>query len=131
MLSLKQSLSLNTIRLGGWQPSDEGSRLIAWYKNKTGITLNGSDVSRWSDSAGSNHMVQTFPSKQPEYIASTGALRFTPADVQSLQSASDIELSGAFTIGIRLYPDLNNIIVLGDNPHILPKMPMSKRKSLK
>ena len=113
MLSLKQSLSLNTIRLGGWQPSDEGSRLIAWYKNKTGITLNGSDVSRWSDSAGSNHMAQTFPSKQPAY--NSGALRFEAADVQSLQSASDIELSGAFTIGVRLYPDLNNIIVLGDN----------------
>lgn len=117
MLSLKQALGLNSIRpLGGWQPSDEGSRLIAWYKNKTGITLNGSDVSRWSDSAGSNHMVQTVPSKQPEYIASTGALRFVTADVQSLQTTgTDIELSGTFTIGIKLYPTLNNVIVLGDN----------------
>jgi len=117
MLSLTQSLSLNSIRpLGGWQPSDEGTKLIAWYKNKTGITLNGSDVSRWSDSAGSNHMVQTFPSKQPAYIASTGALRFVPADVQNLQTTgADIELAGTFTIGIKLYPTLNNIIVLGDN----------------
>ena len=117
MLSLTQSLSLNSIRpLGGWQPSDEGIKLIAWYKNKTGITLNGSDVSRWSDSAGSNHMVQTFPSKQPEYIASTGALRFVAADVQSLQTTgTDIELSGTFTVGVRLFAALNNVIVLGDN----------------
>ena len=117
MLSLRQSLSLNSIRpLGGWKPSDEGTKLIAWYKNKTGITLNGSDVRQWDDSSDNSYnMVQTFPSKQPEYIASTGALRFVPADVQSLQSASDIELSGTFTIGIKLYPTLNNIIVLGDN----------------
>ena len=117
MLSLRQSLSLNTIRpLGGWQPSDEGTKLIAWYKNKTGITLNGSDVSAWADSSSNSFdMVQAFFSKQPEYITSTGALRFVPADVQNLQSASDIELSGTFTIGIKLYPTLNNIVVLGDN----------------
>lgn len=115
MLSLKQSLSLNTIRpLGGWQPSDEGARLVAWYKNKTGISLNGLDVSRWSDSAGSNHMVQTVPSKQPAY--NSGAIRFVAADVQSLQTTgTDIELSSTFTVGIRLFATLNNVIVLGDN----------------
>lgn len=116
MLSLKQSLSLNTIRpLGGWQPSDEGARLVAWYKNKTGISLNGLDVSRWSDSSEySNHMVQTVPSKQPAY--NSGAIRFVAADVQSLQTTgTDIELSSTFTVGIRLFATLNNVIVLGDN----------------
>ena len=116
MLSLKQSLSLNTIRpLGGWQPSDEGARLVAWYKNKTGISLNGLDVSRWSDSTeNGNHMVQTVPSKQPAY--NSGAIRFVAADVQSLQTTgTDIELSGTFTVGIRLFATLNNVIVLGDN----------------
>jgi len=116
MLSLKQSLSLNTIRpLGGWQPSDEGGRLVAWYKNKTGISLNGLDVSRWADSSEySNHMVQTVASKQPLY--NSGAIRFVAADVQSLQTTgTDIELSGTFTVGIRLFATLNNVIVLGDN----------------
>lgn len=116
MLSLKQSLSLNTIRpLGGWQPSDEGARLVAWYKNKTGISLNGLDVSRWADSSEySNDMLQGTASKQPLY--NSGAIRFVAADVQSLQTTgTDIELSSTFTVGIRLFATLNNVIVLGDN----------------
>ena len=117
MLSLKQSLSLNTIRpLGGWQPSDEGSGLIAWYKNKTGISLNGSDISRWADSSSNSFdMLQATASEQPAYDSSTGELRFVAADTQSLQSASDIELANTFTIGIKLFPTLNSVVVLGDN----------------
>jgi hypothetical protein len=117
MLSLRQGLGLNTIRpLGGWQPSDEGANLIAWYKNKTGISLNVSDVSRWADSSeNSFDMVQGTASEQPAYDSSTGELRFVAADTQSLQSASDIELTSTFTIGIKLFPTLNNVVVLGDN----------------
>ena len=118
MLSLKQSLSLNSIRpLGGWQPSDEGANLIAWYKNKTGIILNGSDVSKWLDSSSNaNDMLQGTASEQPAYNASTGALDFDASATQSLQTASDdILLANTFTIGIRLFPALNNVIVLGDN----------------
>lgn len=116
MLSLKQSLSLNTIRpLGDWQPSDEGARLTAWYKNQTGISLNGLDVSRWSDSSEySNHMLQTVGSKQPAY--NSGAIRFVSADVQSLQTAgTDIELSGTFTIGIKLNIAAAGGVIIGDN----------------
>jgi hypothetical protein len=117
MLSLRQGLGLNTIRpLGGWQPSDEGANLIAWYKNKTGISLNVSDVSRWADSSeNSFDMVQGTASEQPAYDSSTGELRFVAADTQSLQSTSDIELANTFTIGIKLFPTLNNVVVLGDN----------------
>jgi len=117
MLSLRQGLGLNTIRpLGGWQPSDEGERLVAWYKNKTGITLNGSDVSRWADSSSNTFdMVQATATEQPAYDSSTGKLIFVAADTQSLQSASDIELADTFTIGIKLFPTLNNVVVLGDN----------------
>ena len=52
MLALKLGLSLvSTPRLGGaWSPDDETS-LVAWYQNQVGITLNGSDVSAWEDSA--------------------------------------------------------------------------------
>ena len=47
MLALKLGMSLvSSNRVGGWSPDDESS-LEAWYQNAVGITLNGSDVSRW------------------------------------------------------------------------------------
>ncbi len=114
MLALKQALSLvSTNTLGGWQPSDE-TGLEAWYKFQTGITLNGSDVSAWADSSSNSFdMVQATASEQPAY--NSGAIDFDASATQSLQTASDILLSGAFTLGLRLYPALNNVIVLGDN----------------
>ena len=114
MLALKQALSLvSTKMLGGWQPSDE-TGLEAWYKYQTGITLNGSDVSSWADSSfNSFDMVQATASEQPAYSA--GTIEFDPSATQNLQSASDIELSGAFTIGIRLAAKTSNVTVLGSN----------------
>ena len=114
MLALKQALSLvSTKTLGGWKPSDE-TGLEAWYKFQTGITLNGSDVSAWADSSeNSFNMVQATASEQPAY--NSGAIDFDASASQSLQTPSDIELSGAFTLGLRLFPALNNVIVLGDN----------------
>ena len=114
MLSLRQSLSLNSIRpLGGWKPSDE-TNLEAWYKNQTGITLNGSDVSAWADSSeNSFDMVQATASEQPAY--NSGDIDFTSANTTNLQSASDITLSGAFTVGIKLEPDVSNVTVIGSN----------------
>ena len=114
MLALKQALSLvSTQTLGGWKPSDE-TGLEAWYKFQTGITLNGSDVSAWADSSeNSFDMVQATASEQPAY--NSGAIDFDASASQSLQTGTDIELSGAFTLGLRLFPALNNVIVLGDN----------------
>ena len=114
MLALKQGLSLvSTNTLGGWQPSDE-TGLEAWYKYQSGITLNGSDVSAWADSSSNSFdMVQATATEQPAY--NSGAIEFTPADTHNLQSASDITLSGAFTIGIKLEPDASNLTVLGSN----------------
>jgi hypothetical protein len=114
MLALKQALSLvSTNTLGGWQPSDE-TGLEAWYKYQSGITLNGSDVSAWADSSeNSFDMVQDTASEQPAY--NSGAIDFDASASQSLQTGTDIELSGAFTLGLRLFPALNNVIVLGDN----------------
>ena len=114
MLALKQGLSLVSTRaLGGWQPSDE-TGLEAWYKYQSGITLNGSDVSAWADSSeNSFDMVQATASEQPAY--NSGAIEFTPADTHNLGSASDITLSGAFTIGIKLEADASNVTVLGSN----------------
>ena len=114
MLALKLGLSLNNTKiLGGWQPSDE-TGLEAWYKNQTGITLNGSDVSAWADSSSNSFdMVQATESEQPAY--NSGDIDFDASATQSLQSTSDITLSGTFTIGIKLQPSVSNVVVLGDN----------------
>ena len=115
MLSLKLGLSLNNIKtLGGaWQPSDE-TGLEAWYKFQTGITLNGSDVSAWADSStNSFNMTQATASKQPAY--NSGAIDFTASADQHLRSSSDIIMADEFTVGIKLNPDIANIVVLGDN----------------
>ena len=114
MLALKQGLSLvSTNTLGGWQPSDE-TGLEAWYKYQSGITLNGSDVSAWADSSeNSFNMVQATATEQPAY--NSGAIEFTPADTHNLGSASDITLSGAFTIGIKLNIAAVGGVIIGDN----------------
>ena len=114
MLALKQALSLvSTKTLGGWQPSDE-TGLEAWYKYQSGITLNGSDVSAWADSSSNSFdMVQATASEQPAY--NSGAIDFDASATQNLQSASDITLSGAFTIGIKLNIAAVGGVVLGDN----------------
>jgi len=117
MLGLKQSLSLSSNRaLGGWTPDNEGTDLVAWYKNKEGIVLEGSDVSRWTDSSSNDHnMAQAAEEKQPAYNASTGALTFDATHSQSLQTATQLSISGEFTIGVRLNPSSVNIVFLGDN----------------
>ena len=130
MLALKQALSLNTIKnLGSWQPSDE-TGLEAWYKYQTGITLNGSDVSRWADSSSNSFdMSQATASEQPAY--NSGAIEFTPADTHNLGSASDITLSGTFTIGVKLEPDASNVTVLGSNTTVNEFFKISTSTSLR
>ena len=115
MLSLKQGLSLDSIRLQGkWSPTDEAS-LEAWYQKAVGITLNGATVSRWSDSSGNGlTMQQATASEQPEY--SEGVLTFVSADSEHLQTTGQISLSGDFTIGLTFYPSISAPgTILGDN----------------
>ena len=102
MLSLKQGLSLDSIRLQGkWSPTDEAS-LEAWYQKGGGIALNGTDVDTWSDSSGnSNTMRQTTEANQPAYSAGVLTFDATTGDFLSL-AAGDIALAAAFTIGIKL-----------------------------
>ena len=118
MLALKLGMSIGGSNkpMGGWTPDSEGTDLVAWYKNKEGITLNGSNVSAWADSSSNSHdMVQATPSEQPAYNASTGALTFDRTASQRLQTTSQISISDDFTVGIRLYPSEVNVIILGDN----------------
>ena len=114
MLALKLGLSLVSNRkLGAWSPDDEAS-LVAWYKNGTGITLNGSDVSAWADSSSNSYdMVQATATHQPAYSA--GVLTFVSADTNNLQSASQISLTGDFTLGLRMNTSTTNGAFIGDN----------------
>jgi hypothetical protein len=115
MLSLKQGLSLDSIRLQGkWKPTDEAS-VEAWYQNAVGITLNGSDVSAWADSSSNGiDMVQATASKQPAYSA--GALTFVSSAEEHLQTTGQISLSGDFTIGVVFNPSISAPgTILGDN----------------
>ena len=117
MLALKLGLSLvSTPILGGWSPDDEAS-LVAWYQNAVGITLNGSDVSQWSDSSSNSYdMDQATAAQQPAY--SGGVLTFTSANSDNLELASGhISLTGDFTIGIRCFPTSFNNALIGDNTH--------------
>jgi hypothetical protein len=110
MLKLGLDLSLSSIRPQGvWSPDDETS-LVAWYQNKVGITLNGSDVSAWADSApaGLYDMIQTdVVTEQPAYNAATGALTFVSANKENLQSAGQISLTANFTIGVIFNPTIS------------------------
>tara|TARA_R110002020_G_scaffold266204_1_gene481083 strand:+ start:14 stop:700 length:687 start_codon:yes stop_codon:yes gene_type:complete len=117
MLALKLGMSIggsNRPMGASWTPAKEGTDLVAWYKNQEGITLNGSDVSAWADSSSNSFdMVQATASEQPAY--NSGNIEFTPADTQNLQSASDITLSGAFTVGIKFHPAADNVAVISSN----------------
>jgi len=115
MLAQRLGLSINSTRpLGAWSPDDETS-LEAWYQNRVGITLNGSDVSQWSDSSVNGiDMVQATATKQPAY--SEGILSFVSADSNNLQTPEQIELSGNFTIGVIFKPSISAPgTLLGDN----------------
>ena len=114
MLALKLGLSLVSNRkLGAWSPDDEAS-LVAWYQNAVGITLNGSDVSTWADSSSNSYdMVQATATEQPAY--SGGTLTFVSADTNNLQSASQISLTGDFTLGLRMNTSTTNGTFIGDN----------------
>jgi len=116
MLALRLGLSLGTPRpMGAWEPSDETS-LEAWYQNKVGVVLNGSDVSEWRDSSPNNrHMVQATASEQPAYNDSTGTLTFDSSNTENLQTTSQISLSGQFVVGFYAQPSLFNNVIIADN----------------
>ena len=107
MLAQRLSLSLPTIKPLGWIPTDEAS-LEAWYKNRTGLTLGAGvspPVSAWADSSTNGiDMVQATLLEQPAYTAVGGILTFVSANNRNLQSASQISLTGDFTIGIKSNP---------------------------
>ena len=120
MLALKQALSLVSTKKTGsvapaWNPIDELD-LLAWYQNKVGIDLIGTEVVNWADSSGNSHtMEQATSSERPIYNAATGSLTFDSANSQHLQTTTQMSLSGAFTIGFKMNATGTNNTILADN----------------
>jgi hypothetical protein len=113
MQKLGLGLSLPNMGKNPWEPIEESS-LVAWYKFNDGITLSGTDVQTWADSSTNSHdMTQATASEQPAYT--DGYLTFNSTDTNNLQTSSQISLTGAFTIGIRFYPDEFNTVLIADN----------------
>ena len=106
MLANKLALSLPSInKVGDVVPFDpiNESGLVAWYKNKTGITQSIGRVSDWDDSSTNNYaMLQPTFSERPAYDTSTGKLTFNPSSDQSLESGSAISIARDFTIGFKI-----------------------------
>ena len=87
-----------------WNPADETS-MVSWYKNKAGITLDGSgNVSEWIDSSTNTFdMSQSTAGARPSYTASTGGLIFSSTAVADiLASVSSISLTGQFSVGFKI-----------------------------
>ena len=120
MLALKQALSLVSTKKTGtvtpaWNPIDE-SDLLAWYKNKVGVTLVGTEVDGWEDSSTNGHnMEQATSEERPIYNASTGSLTFDSSFSQNLQTTTQMSLSGEFTIGFKMNATGTNNTILADN----------------
>jgi len=114
MLALRLGLSLGSPRpMGSWTPADE-TTLEAWYQKGEGISLNGTDVSEWADSTTNGHdMAQATATEQPAY--SNGVLTFVAADVNNLQTSTQISLPDDFTVGFVANPEAYNNVILGDN----------------
>jgi len=121
MLSLRQSLGLNTKKQSHWFPTDESS-LENWYRKGTGIQTIGGlvDVSAWWDYSENEFWVgQTNAGERP--TVANGVITFDGSD--NLQMGNGTEpsfqtsLTGDYTIGVRLKPTgtVSNYAVLGDN----------------
>ena len=87
-----------------WNPADESSA-IAWYKNKVGITLDGSgNVSEWEDSSANTfNMLQSTAGARPSYTASTGGVIFNTNVISDiLASTAGMDLTGQFSVGFKI-----------------------------
>ena len=96
-----------------WNPADEDS-MIAWYKNKVGITLDSSgNVSEWIDSSVNTfNMLQSTKSKMPSYTASTGGVVFDALDF--LKAGVDIKIDNEFTVAFKIKAKTYNGHILTD-----------------
>jgi hypothetical protein len=81
-----------------WRPDELGSSLALWLdaEDTASITLNGGNVSQWSDKSGNGrHATQATAANQPEYVASTAILGGKPSVGGT--AATGYELVGTIT----------------------------------
>ena len=98
-----------------WDPADESS-IVAFYKNKTGITLESGKVSIWKDSSSNtNDMSKDVPGNQPGYTASTGGVIFDASTFTFLEAES-FTLATEFTIGFKLKATTFTGAIIKDHP---------------
>ena len=114
MLAQKLALSLNTIKTyGAWSPDDESS-LEAWYQKGVGIGLSGGNVRSWEDSSSNSvDMAQGDPAEMPIWTGTQVEFDGTGRNLQT--AGTDITLSGAFTVGVRLNVGSSLGTLLADN----------------
>jgi hypothetical protein len=99
-----------------WNPADESS-IVAFYKNKTGITLESGKVSIWKDSSSNtNDMSKDVPINQPGYTASTGGVIFDASTFTFLEAQEPITLATEFTIGFKLKATTFLGAIIKDHP---------------
>jgi hypothetical protein len=109
---------------GSWLPSDESS-LEAWYRFNTGITDPGGRVSAWANSAGNSdyNMLQSDGNRSPTNSSgtitfsddTTGANLEDQLEIDTAGGADDIELDGAFVIGMKFNSTGTNMVIMGSN----------------
>ena len=123
MLSLKQALSLVTIKPTlPWSPISE-PHLVAWWKKAADVTYDASSpygVSQWDDqSTNNNHFRQAVIAEQPVYAGNLGVnkgtLTFDKNVSSNLDTTSQISLSANFTIGVKLNLATAGCVLLADN----------------
>jgi hypothetical protein len=118
MLALKLGLSLNNLKSssGGWTPNSDSS-VVAWYQYDTDIVFDSSTslVSAWNDSANNHDMVQLDVSEQPFNFPGAYAGIIFDGIGDNLQTAVQMSLSGAFTIGIKCKIDATGKVLIADN----------------
>lgn len=113
---MKLSLSQNlTSKVSAAFDPAAHSNIKAFYKFKSLGTSDIAAVSIWNDQTGNFNYLQSTDSEKPSYTASTGAVAFDGDD--HISSSSEISLSGAFIVAIRLSVDSsisNDIMIASD-----------------
>jgi hypothetical protein len=96
-MQLANALSLKTKDVGFIISEVNG--LQAWYKYKSGISVDSGNVSGWIDSSGNTSVNMNLnPTADVPYNSTTGALNFNTTDGGTLATSSDQLNLGAFTI---------------------------------
>ena len=111
-----------------WNPADEAS-MVAFYKNKTGLTLVGGKVKGWDDSSSNTfNMIQSTAANQPSYTASTGGVIFSDNDF--LAALSGFTLPAEFTIAFKIKANTYLGYILSDSVSISPYLKLGGIDSL-